>query len=106
MTCAPRQVGPMLRRNITKMIAKRATNPKREDRDTIFLALRISYQQMHRRKVDVLHSQARALEKSQAGAVEQLRHEARDAVHRAQDALHLLSGEHERHAWHAWRADE
>src|SRR5579859_961720 len=72
MTCAARQVGPVLRFDTIKMLAKRATNPKREDCDPIFLALRVSYQQVPRRKVDVLHPKSRALEKAQAGAIEQL----------------------------------
>jgi hypothetical protein len=37
---------------------------------------------------------------------EQLRHQARDAIHRGQDPLHLLSGEHERHPGRALRADK
>ena len=67
--------------------------------DAIFLSLAIAYQDLPIFIVDILDAQSDALHQSQAGAVEQARHEPVLAVDVGQHCPYLSAGEDHRQAF-------
>jgi hypothetical protein len=101
-----RQVGAVLLFDGAEVLAKRVPDPKRKQRDAVPLPLRVSNEKVTCGEVDVLHTEARTLEKPKAGTVEEFRHETRDAAHQRQHPLHFVSREHERHPRRARWTDQ
>jgi hypothetical protein len=66
-----------------------------QGRIAVLVALSGAHHELVHGEVDVLDAEAAALEKAQAGAVEEHRHELGDAAHGAEDAAHLLPAQHD-----------
>jgi len=79
---------------------------RRQDGDSVFLALAIADDDLLEIEVEVFDAQAQALGEAHAGAVEELEEEAVVAWNGFEDATHLVLGEDERMAAAALDADE
>jgi hypothetical protein len=79
---------------------------RREHRDTVSAAFAAADRDVVSAEVEVLNAKLKALEQTQAAAVEQQRDQVRHAIEMIQDAADLVPREHHRQVSRALRADE
>src|SRR5947209_490319 len=93
---ATRQIGLMLSLHLAQLPGQRLLGHYRQHRDAILGALTVANDDLVHREVDVLHSQAGALEQAQPGAVEQTGHEAWRPVQLGDDCANLVASQDNR----------
>src|SRR5262249_39498365 len=74
-------VGAVDRLDMLDLRAERPFKSPGERHNAVLVALSFPHHDLAAREVDILHTEPAGLEQSEAGAVHQLGHEARDARH-------------------------
>ena len=92
---------------LAKLQAQRAVEGARQHDDAVLAALAVAHDDHLADEIDILHAQADAFEQAHAGAVQEPRQQAGDALaHVREQRLHLELREHDRNALLAHRPAE
>jgi hypothetical protein len=83
---------------VARVAAQRLAGGRGQERDPVLAALAIADGGLVAFEIDVLHPQAHRFQQTQAGPVEQTRHQADGAVQFGQQGADLASAQHRRHA--------